>query len=684
MRPFTPSSRTLSRPNSSATPVKSILKPASVLGRRKAQDDEDVAEPPSSPTKRRKVLFDDIRNVTYELAGRTMDDVKFEVRTALEEHLRGNDGQYDTLKELFANDKQRYLPPVVGEDDDTLKPHELQIYVMALTSCVPVLKSKECNGLVRTILKCSWLGRDAKFLKVYTHFLAALVSAQGSYMMPVLAMMVDKFSETRPSTWTVPDFPAVSRETMRSRLHSTLLYLFQMFPAAKALLENLISSKFPFPDESMRTHMAYTHNLLRVMNYAPDLQDVILDLILSRVVRIDSQMQVDLEDMDDDVTAAVMYALREHPQQASDWEGDGLDDSDTESVDSDDPDFDEEAARIKTVKESVEKMDAMLDTLFAFYTPFFANPGSDKSFDAFTIVVRQFEQMVLPTYKSRHTQFLIFHFAQMHERLTDAYCGQLISIAFTANTPNILKQAAAAYLASFVARGANVPRTLVRTMFMLLIHHLDQYRLKYEPLCRGPDLNRFHPYYSLVQAVMYIFCFRWQDLVVSTPEVVDPEDPASYIGQDLEWVGSARRDLSTHVFGKLNPLKVCAPVIVEEFAKLSHRLNFMYVYPLVESNKRIRLTQYLSSTYSNGGTLRDAGYEGQSESFHQLDPYFPFDPYQLPISKRWLDTDYVHWKAVPGLNADDDDESDSDDADEDGAEDLEEETATDSEGEDYE
>jgi len=93
------------------------------LGRRKAEHTglSDPVEAPESPTKRRKVVFDDIRNVTYEVGGRSMDEVKLEVRTALEEHLRGNDGQYDTLKELFASDKQRYLPPVVGEEDDTLK-----------------------------------------------------------------------------------------------------------------------------------------------------------------------------------------------------------------------------------------------------------------------------------------------------------------------------------------------------------------------------------------------------------------------------------------------------------------------------------------------------------------------------------------------------------------------------------
>ncbi|KAF5558225.1 RNA polymerase I transcription factor Rrn3 [Fusarium mexicanum] len=688
MRPFTPTTRNFSGPvPRSSTPVRSILKPASVLGRRKAEYAglSDPVDAPESPTKRRKILIDETRNVTYEVGLRTMDEVKLEVRTALEEHLRGNDSQYDTLKELFASDKQRYLPPVVGEEDDTLKPHELQVYVVALTGCVPILKNRLCNGLVHTVLNCSWLGRDDAFVKVFTHFLAALVSAQGSYLSPVLAMMVGKFCDSRSSVWSVPDFPEVSRETMRNRLHSTLQYLLQMFPSAISVLEELLVSKLPFHNESMRVHMAYVDNLLRIKDYAPDSRDEVFDIILKRVVQIDSQMQTDLEDLDDDVTAAVMYALREHSEGDA-WENDddNDDESDADSVHSDDPDFDENVARIKSIKGSVEKMDAIMDTLFSVYTPHFTNPGSDTAFDMFTVLLREFEQLVLPTYKSRHTQFLIFHFAQMHERLTDAFCGQLIATAFQGNTPNVLKQSAAAYLASFVARGAHLPSGLIRSIFGLLLHHLDQYRKKYEPLCRGPDLMRFTPYYSLVQATLYIFCFRWQDLIVSTPEFVDPEDPASYIGQEMEWMGTCRKDLSVQIFSKLNPLKVCAPVIVEEFAKISHRLNFMYVYPLVESNKRVRLTQYLTATYSTGGALRDAGYETQDESFHQLDPYFPFDPYQLPVSKRWLENDYVHWKAVQGLNAEDEDDSDDDIDDDLDEDEIEEGTATDSDGEDYE
>lgn len=708
MRPFAATAKPVpGSPASRATPVKSILKPPSVLGRRTAEDAgfDDNSESsktaktsfsslptaaPDSPTKRRKVLFDEVHNRTYEVGNRTMDEIKREVREALEEHRRGNDGPYDTLKELFSNDRQRYLPPVAGEDDDTLKPQELRAYVMALTSCMPMLKDKECNGLVKTVLQCSWLGRDDEFLRVYTYFLAALISAQGTYLLPVLSMMVDNFKLSRPSGWAVADFPDVGRETMRSRLHRSLRHLLQIFPSAVSVLESLLGAKFPFPDDSLRTHMAYVYNMLRVQEYAPELREEVLDLVLDRVVKLDAQMQLDLEDVDDDVTAAVMYSLHDDnsTRDPTQWEdggddADDDDDSDADSVDSDDADHDEEAARLKGIKDNIEKMDAMLDTLFAYHSVLITpNPGSDRAYGAFTTILREFEHLVLPTYKSRHTQFLTFHFAQMHERLTDAFCGQMIQVAFDQNTPAVVRQSCIAYLASFVARGAHVPRKDVQEIFELIVVHMNQYRDRHEASCRGPDIKRFGIFYTLAQAAMYIFCFRWQELVVSVPELVDPDDPTSYLGQDdLEWYGNTRHDLTVHIFGKFNPLKVCAPVIVDEFAKLAHRLNFAYVYPLIEANKRLRLTQYMTTSYATGGALRDAGVDSSGdESTHQLDPYFPFDPYQLPVSKRWLDGDYVHWRALPGVNNDEEEDSDSDDGfDDDEDEDLQEATATDSE-----
>ncbi len=100
----------------------------------------------------------------------------------------------------------------------------------------------------------------------------------------------------------------------------------------------------------------------------------------------------------------------------------------------------------------------------------------------------------------------------------------------------------------------------------------------------------------------------------------------------------------------------------------------MYVYPLLESNKRIRLSQFSSG--QGNGALRDTGNGGNSESWHQLDAYFPFDPYQLPLSRHWVENDYVQWKGVPGLNQEESDEDDSGGEGEDEV-DLDEDTATD-------
>jgi RNA polymerase I-specific transcription initiation factor RRN3 len=686
MRPFTSSVRQRpGPPPKSATPRKSILRHTSLLGRRTADEanlDESGSEPPSSPSKRRRVVIDEMHNSVHDVSIRTLDDVKIEVRKALEEHLFGENEGYDLLKEIFANDKQRYLPPVAGEDDDTLKPQELRLYVIALMTCSPLLKNKSCNGLVRTILQISWLGRDEAFLSAYTQFLAAIISAQGSYLQHVLSMITDKFTDTRVAVWNVPDFPRVSRDTMRDRLHTALDYLLRMFPGATPILSSLIISKFPYHTESKRAHMSYVNNLLRLKGYAPTLEAEIMDLIVNKIVNIDVQTQVDLEDLDDNVSARIAHAVK-YSRTGGTWEGDedASQDSDTESLASDDSDFNETEEKIISAKDGVEKLDAILETLFELYTPHFANPSSDEAYLHYGTLIREFTNIILPTQKSRHTQFLLFHFGQMSDRLIDAFCGTCIEIAFQSNRPDVMRQAAATYLAGFVARGALLPGDLVRTVLNVLLDQMEAFRRAHESRARGPDLKRYHNYYALCQAAFYIFCFRWQHLITSAPDFVDPEDPASYIGHHLEWIPGIKKKLSDNIYSKFNPLKVCADVIIEQFARITHKLNFIYIYPLVEANKRVRLSQFMSDTYATGRALRDTGENVLDEDAYRLAPFFPFDPYQLPLSKRWLESDYISWKPIPGLNTEEEDD-DSDEAEGDMDEHLnEEETATDSEDE---
>ena len=140
------------------------------------------------------------------------------------------------------------------------------------------------------------------------------------------------------------------------------------------------------------------------------------------------------------------------------------------------------------------------------------------------------------------------------------------------------------------------------------------------------------------------------------------------------WIPGIKETLSQNIFSKLNPLKVCSPAIVTEFAKIANHLGVVYVYHLLETNKRLRLSHFVAV-----GERETALSVRKEESYQQLDEYFPFDPYHLPRSKRWVEGDYRVWKGIPDLQEDGAEESESDEEDEEEESEMEEGTGTDDE-----
>ena len=690
------------RPSAAASapitkPSKPLLRRATLSGTiRKSEDAEldiDLMSVPPSPNKKARVTFnptveEKVMEV-YQAKGRSLDSIRAEVKRTIEAHVKnqGDSEGYDNMKEMFA--------PRRDEDDEGEGSNvDLRTYLVALTSYTSLL-NKNCNGLVKAMLACEWMGRDEAFVKAYVQFLGSLASAQGAYVGSVLGMLVGYFygSKTSPamasthklispsvrlSSGRLPGCPDVNREQLTSRIHVALKYLLRLIPSASGILSPILATKFPFSDETKKIHVTYIDNLIRLIEYAPELKSDIFALITDRLVKIDVQMQVDLDDLDDDVAAAIVQAISLNPSRDDDADGEDSD-SDADSVTSDE-DIHGDAKRIKEVQGNVEKMDAILDLLFTIYSPYFSDPNSVEAASMFETLLGHFSNIILPTYRSRHTQFLLFHFAQTAEHLVDQFAGTCVHLAFQSSRPAVLRQSSAAYLASFVARGAHVPSHVIRTVFELIGDNLDVIRSDNELTCRGPDLKRYSTFYAMTQALLYIFCFRWRDLITST-DIAEEDDPAAFIGQDLTWAPGIKDTLTRTIYSKLNPLKICSPPIVAEFAKIAHHLRFMYVYPLLETNKRIRLSQYSSS--QGNGALRDTGNGGNNESWHQLDAYFPFDPYQLPVSKRWIEGDYVQWKGVPGLNQEDDSDDDSSEEDDEDDVDVDDDdTATDGDDED--
>lgn len=623
----------------------------SSLKRKQVDSSPDSKQQLSSQAKRRRVTFDpevDV-HILADPNEKSQELVGEEVNRALEKHAAGDATGYDIIRSLFTTRPTSSDAPTSGL---------LQKYIVALSRNITLLDHS--RGLVHAVIDCHWVARNEDFLRSYRQFLRSLLSIHPGFTSTVLGMLVDMFLEPPSPKMRQVDDPAIQRVRLQSRVHDTLRFILRQGSMTATYLQPVLNSTFPFPTDTSKAHTNYITNILKVAGYCPELKGAILSLIMDKLVKIDVQIQVDMEELDDDLEDQLLE------DSARDSDAEDNDESDNDSVSSEES-LDGEERRLKDIKESVTKMDNIMFLLFQYYDNVYANGDLDEIDETYQSLLSQFTSIVLPTYRSRHTQFLLFHFSQLTSDGIQRFAVQCTQLAFDQNRPQIFRVAAAAYLASFIARGAHVPSHTVCDVFELLGIQLESLRQQLEPNCKGPDLQRYGTYYAIAQALLYAFCFRWRDLI-ETPDGLPPTDQdIVYHEGDFKWYKDVNKTLQKNIFSKLNPLKICAPTIVHQFARISHHLRFMYVNSLIETNKRIRLARVVGI-----GSRETALTMKRSDDGFLLDAYFPFDPYVLPRSKKWVDGDYVAWKPIPGMevprddsDSDSDEESDEDEADDD-------------------
>lgn len=623
----------------------------------------------SSQIKRRRVTFDPSVDVRFlpDVNEKSLELVGEDVRRALEKHADNDSTAYDEIRSLLI------AKPTSSDAPLTSLLHK---YIVALNNNVPLLDHR-CSGMVHAIIDCHWLARNENFVRSYRHLLRSLLSIQPGYTSSVLTMLVGLFLRLPPPALRQQDDPAVPRTLLQSRVHDLLKYLLRQNPMISTLLSPILASIFPSPADTAKAHVRYIENILAVTKYCREIRGAINSLIMDKLVKIDAQIQVDLDEFEDDIEELLME------EAAEDIEGEDMD-SDNESSSSDGS-LDAEELRSKEVKNSILKLDAVMDLLFSHYDSMFARGDYVDTFDTWDSLIAQFTNIVLPTYRSRHAQFLLFHFSQINPRNVEFFAGVCSQVAFDKAQPRIMQVAAAAYLASFIARGAHVSTIIVRDVFDVLCTNLEKLRREQESLCNVPDLQRFGLYYAISQALLYTFCFRWRDLIVTEDGSLPTDEYLLYHEGDFRWYNDMH-DIQAvfrrNIFSKLNPLKICAPTIVTQFARMAHHLRFLYVFPLIETNKRIRLARTMARTAMDGVAARETALSMKAgEQNFLLDAYFPFDPYLLPRSRKWIAKDYVEWKPIPGMEVPRDEDDEDDDEEEEDDEDDEESDSSDSDRE---
>lgn len=272
-----------------------------------------------------------------------------------------------------------------------------------------------------------------------------------------------------------------------------------------------------------------------------------------------------------------------------------------------------------------------------------------------------FERTILRTFKSRYTQFLVFWFSSLDPEFSDLFQGMLVSKALLEeDQPTVTRAAAASYIASFVSRAVFVDRESTRQVVACLCNFLNNRLDILDAVTQTgaslPSMAQHSVFYAVTQAVFLIFCFRWRDLVQDQEEL--DELAGAVEGAHGKWMPELEV-LKRVVQSELNPLKVCAPTVVMQFARVAHATDFLYCYSIIEANRR---SEYSSSNMQAARRFVNPVVLGESVQT-ELNTFFPFDPYKLPRSGTYIEGVYREWSSVAIDDDDEDDEDEEEEAD---------------------
>jgi len=459
---------------------------------------------------------------------------------------------------------------------------------------------------VLAILGIPWVDQEQPVVTAYKHFLTNLISAQSYYTKPVVKMLLTTMLGTKEVKEQTK-----SQDEAFENAHDALQSVVKISPlAAHTAILNYGKSCMPFMMTPMiHMHTNYIRNLLKISKYLPNERIAILTLVIDRLVQLDAHLPI------------------------------GEDLYDGESDDSDN----EETSEIKVRKPTKEQicrdiLDQGMTVLFEFIKDY--STSDSQLLSLYEDLQKVFETNVLPSYATGHVQFFMFYLCSLSSKIQEKFMDYLWKRFTSPNCPSILRQTAIAYIASIIARAKFIEVGILRLYMKKITNWVHGYLNA--RVDSGNDFNyvdvRAHgPFYAASQALLYMLAFRYEELVQGPKSI----DFLSKLG------------LGRIVTCSLNPLKVCLPPVVKNFAAIARHYQLAYCETVIQRNNRLNLPVVgtKASTTSVIGEAKPA----------LLDTFFPFDPYRLEQSKNFVKG---HYREYQGSMLDEesdgsDDESDS-------------------------
>ncbi|KAL6476432.1 hypothetical protein MHYP_G00149310 [Metynnis hypsauchen] len=507
--------------------------------------------------------------------------------------------------------------------DPDIKDAQIINWLQEFRTCVTQL-GKEHEQLIYCVLRLPWLDRSPAVAEEYLAFLSNLISAQTVYLRPCLKTLISSFTPRRikihEGNVDISDSDDDDENLPRifDLCHQALQMIARYVPSTSRFLMPILNTNFPFVQKSSRTLECYVHNLLRIVVYIPTLRRDVLELIISKMLTLDvSAPRSEIEEVES--------SGQQNPSAES--QEDFLFDMD------DDDDDDGDGSPLKT-QQSVdgavmlhpvaERLDMLMSILLAFVKDMCHVNGVldvERAKGVYRDLVGVFDKLVLPTHASCHVQYCMFYLCSFRLGLAEAFLDHLWKLLQSPCQPPVIRQAAAAYMGSFLARAKFLPIATVRVCLDLLVPWLHLYIENQDSgskvFC---DISLHGPFYAACQAVFYTLIFRHKAILEGNMK------------KGLAYLQSL--NLERIVMSQLNPLKVCLPAVTNLFAAITRKYQLVFCYTIIERNNRQMLPVIRSSV----------GGDSLSTNTNPLDTFFPFDPYLLKRSGKLIEPIYQVWE----------------------------------------
>ncbi|XP_036266770.1 RNA polymerase I-specific transcription initiation factor RRN3 isoform X2 [Pipistrellus kuhlii] len=480
--------------------------------------------------------------------------------------------------------------------------------------------TKDFEQLINILLRLQWLNRSQTVVEEYLAFLGNLVSAQTVFLRPCLNMIASHFVPPRVVI-KEGDIDVSDSDDEDDNLpanfdtcHRALQIIARYVPSTPWFLMPILVGKFPFVQKSERTLECYVHNLLRISVYFPTLRHEILELVVEKLLKLDvNASRQDIEDAEEIAT-----------QTGSGTDAtEGLFNMDEDEVPENETKADPE--RLNQMAHPVaERLDILLSLLLSYIKDVCYVDGKidiNKTKDLYRELIIIFDKLLLPTHASCHVQFFMFYLCSFKLGFAEAFLEHLWKKLQDPNNPAIIRQAAANYIGSLLARAKFIPLITVKSCLDLLVNWLHIYLNDQDSGKKAfCDVALHGPFYSACQAVFYTFVFRHKQLL------------SGNLKEGLRYLQSL--NFERIVMSQLNPLKICLPSVVNFFAAITSKYQLVFCYTIIERNNR-QMLPVIRST---------AGGDSVQTCTNPLDTFFPFDPCVLKRSKKFIDPIYQIWE----------------------------------------